>query len=47
MARHTLLNDIVFKIVFGTEQNRHLLRALLNALLRLTDTSRLSQFRRP
>ena len=41
MGRHTLLNDIVFKIVFGTEQNRHLLRALLNALLGLSDKRRI------
>ncbi|MBI4861011.1 MAG: Rpn family recombination-promoting nuclease/putative transposase [Candidatus Riflebacteria bacterium] len=35
MGTRSLINDIVFKIVFGTAQNRHLLRALLNALLGL------------
>ena len=30
-----LLNDIMFKIVFGTHQNEAILRALLNALLSL------------
>ena len=33
---YSLLDDIIFKIVFGSEANRPLLRALLNALLELS-----------
>lgn len=33
--RRTLLNDVVFKIVFGGAQNERLLRSLLNAVLEL------------
>ncbi|MBI4864444.1 MAG: Rpn family recombination-promoting nuclease/putative transposase, partial [Candidatus Riflebacteria bacterium] len=43
MIRPSLLNDIVFKIVFGTEANRSLLRALLNALLGLTGPERITE----
>ncbi len=35
MKHPGLLNDIMFKIVFGTEQGLPVLRALLNALLGL------------
>lgn len=42
MAGYSLLNDIIFKIVFGTDENRPLLRALLNALLGLTGPDRIS-----
>lgn len=41
MERRTLLNDIVFKIVFGTEANRPILRALLNALLGFSGDERI------
>ncbi len=41
MDRHTLMNDIIFKIVFGTEPNSPLLRALINALLGLAGESRI------
>lgn len=33
--RHTLLNDVIFKIVFGSSQNERILRSLLNAVLEL------------
>lgn len=33
--RRTLLNDIVFKMVFGSPQNERVLRSLLNAVLEL------------
>ena len=35
MRQPSLLNDILFKIVFGSEKSEPVLRALLNALLRL------------
>ena len=41
MATYSLLNDIIFKIVFGSEANRPLLRALLNALLELSGPDRI------
>ena len=37
----SLLDDIIFKIVFGTRQNEAVLRALLNALLGLTGPNRI------
>ncbi|MBI4871702.1 MAG: Rpn family recombination-promoting nuclease/putative transposase [Candidatus Riflebacteria bacterium] len=37
----SLLNDIVFKCIFGTEQNTPILRALLNALLDLSGEARI------
>lgn len=40
---YPLLNDIIFKIVFGTEASRPVLRALLNALLGLTGDERISE----
>ena len=43
MPNYSLLNDIIFKIVFGTDANRPLLRALLNALLDLTGSQRISE----
>ena len=43
MGTHTLLNDVVFKIVFGSERNAHLLRALLNAILRFTGAERIAE----
>ena len=36
-----LLNDVIFKIVFGTPQNTSVLRALLNALLGLSGSDRI------
>jgi predicted transposase/invertase (TIGR01784 family) len=41
MGNHSFLNDLVFKIVFSSEQNRHLLRALLNAILGLIGQDRI------
>ena len=43
MGNHTLLNDVVFKIVFGSQRNAHLLRALLNAILRFTGDERIAE----
>ncbi|MDP2663797.1 MAG: Rpn family recombination-promoting nuclease/putative transposase [Dehalococcoidia bacterium] len=43
MASYSLINDIIFKIVFGTETNRPLLRALLNALLGLAGEDRITE----
>ena len=37
----TLMNDVIFKIVFGTQPNEPILRALLNALLGLSGDQRL------
>jgi predicted transposase/invertase (TIGR01784 family) len=42
MSDYSLLNDIIFKIVFGTDANRPLLRALLNALLGLQGPDRIT-----
>jgi len=42
VTSYSLLNDIIFKIVFGTDANRPLLRALLNALLGLTGSKRIT-----
>ena len=39
--RHTFLNDIIFKIVFGATDDRDLLRALINALLNLSGENRI------
>ncbi len=41
MERLSLLNDIIFKIVFGSESSRPVLRALLNALLSLSGSERI------
>ena len=41
--RRTLLNDIVFKIVFGSPTNEKLLRSLLNAVLDLSGKNRIVQ----
>jgi len=41
VAGFSFLNDIIFKIVFGAEANRALLRALLNALLELSGEDRI------
>src|SRR5262245_32054393 len=41
MAYPVLLNDVIFKVVFGTQRNEAVLRALLNALLGLTGTARI------
>ncbi|MEW6280030.1 MAG: Rpn family recombination-promoting nuclease/putative transposase [Candidatus Eremiobacterota bacterium] len=42
MGGLTLLNDIIFKIVFGSETSRPVLRALLNALLGLSGRERIA-----
>ena len=41
MERLSLLNDILFKIVFGSESSRPVLRALLNALLGFSGEGRI------
>lgn len=41
--RRTLLNDVVFKIVFGSPKNEPILRSLLNAILNLTGADRIVQ----
>ena len=41
MGTISLLNDVFFKIVFATEQNSPILRALLNALLDLSGNDRI------
>jgi len=41
MPGFSLLNDIIFKIVFGSETSRPVLRALLNALLGLSGRERI------
>ncbi|MEW6284296.1 MAG: Rpn family recombination-promoting nuclease/putative transposase [Candidatus Eremiobacterota bacterium] len=43
MERLSLLNDIIFKIVFGTEASSPVLRALLNALLGLSGQERIAE----
>ena len=43
MRHPTLLNDILFKIVFGTQQNEPILRALLNALLGYSGVDRITR----
>ena len=43
MGSHTLLNDVIFKIVFGCQKNALLLRALLNAILRFTGDERITE----
>lgn len=43
MRHPGLLNDIMFKIVFGTEQGLPILRALLNALLDLTGEQKIGE----
>ena len=43
MARHTFLNDVIFKIVFGAEGSPDLVRALINALLRLSGPERITE----
>ncbi|MEW6281376.1 MAG: Rpn family recombination-promoting nuclease/putative transposase [Candidatus Eremiobacterota bacterium] len=42
MERLSLLNDIIFKIVFGSEASSPVLRALLNALLGLSCAERIA-----
>ena len=41
MTSTSLMNDILFKIVFGTAKNEPVLRALLNAILGLTGQDRI------
>lgn len=41
MRHPTLMNDIIFKIVFGSPQNVPVLRALLNAILQLSGQERI------
>jgi predicted transposase/invertase (TIGR01784 family) len=41
MRHPTLMNDIIFKIVFGTQENEAVLRALLNAILGLSGPDRI------
>ena len=43
MRHPTLLNDILFKIVFGTKPNEPILRALLNAILGYSGVDRITQ----
>ncbi|MCW5872094.1 MAG: Rpn family recombination-promoting nuclease/putative transposase [Candidatus Eremiobacteraeota bacterium] len=43
MLRRTLLNDIIFKIVFGSPKNERLLRSLLNAILELEGEDKIVQ----
>ncbi|MBT9584323.1 PD-(D/E)XK nuclease family transposase [bacterium] len=43
MRHPTLLNDILFKIVFGTQQNEAILRALVNALLGYSGLDRITR----
>ena len=43
VGKHRFLNDMVFKVVFASATNDHLLRALLNALLGLTGTERITE----
>lgn len=43
MARHTFLNDVIFKIVFGAEGSSGLVRALINALLGLSGPERITE----
>jgi predicted transposase/invertase (TIGR01784 family) len=45
MPHPAFMNDVVFKIVFGTEKNEALLRALVNALLGLTGPDRIAELR--
>lgn len=42
--RRTLLNDIIFKIVFGSAKNERILRALLNAVLDLSGDDKIVEF---
>lgn len=42
MRHPGLLNDVLFKIVFGTHNSEPVLRALLNALLGLSGTERIA-----
>ena len=42
-TRRTLLNDIIFKIVFGSPKNERILRSLLNAILNLEGADRIVQ----
>ena len=39
----TLLNDILFKVVFGTQRHSEALRGLLNAILGLQGTDRIAE----
>ncbi len=41
MSGDSLLNDIIFKIVFGSDSSVPVLRALLNALLGLQGSARI------
>ena len=41
-----LLNDVIFKIVFGGSQSEAVLRHLLNALLKLTGGDRIVEVHR-
>ena len=43
VTRHTFLNDIVFKLVFGSEDSAPLLRSLTNALLGLSGPDRITE----
>jgi hypothetical protein len=39
----TLLNDILFKVVFGSQRHSEALRGLLNAILGLQGDSRITE----
>jgi len=41
MALPAMTNDVIFKIVFGSQKNERVLRALLNALLDLSGPDRI------
>ena len=41
IVRHSLVNDVIFKIVFGSTENAPILRALLNAILGLSGPDRI------
>jgi len=43
MSGYSLLNDIIFKIVFGSASSVPVLRALLNALLGLQGSARIAE----
>jgi predicted transposase/invertase (TIGR01784 family) len=43
MKHGTVMHDVIFKIVFGTEKNKPVLRALLNALLSLSGQERIKR----
>ena len=43
IVRHSLVNDVIFKIVFGSAENAPILRALLNAILGLSGPDRIQE----